>query len=255
MSEMNHNAAKRVAQRAMKKGTMVRVAGEVRFIKDRGGDHQEWGWNPPGSSERTIDPDYKYNIKHMEPMLRALRSTLMALGHCQSAYATFTKIKSQTISPDGNLGGKGYVMPIKDIRKFLMNSCEALSAVSDTLFDEKNAPHWVPEIEGTGGDPRARNEVKQIIDDIEEIKEDPEDWAEEEEEEMDEEGGGSSKLASSQSLRSVISELMAVNPAEVRKMASIFPEAARMSALIQSTQTKIRNQNLAHRYMAWRNSS
>lgn len=165
----------------------MRVAGEVRFIKDRGGDHQEWGWNPPGANERAIDPDYVFDLKNLEPIARTLRSALMALGHIQTARTTFTKIKSRNISPDGNLGGRGYVMPIKDIRKQLSNCDEALSSLTDALYDEMHAAHWHPDVHDSGGDPREREEVREIMDDVEDIRESPEDWAEGEEAEMDEE--------------------------------------------------------------------
>ena len=174
----------------------MRVAGEVRFIKDRGGDHNEWGWNPPGASAREIDPDYKFDAKNLEPLARVLRSTLMALGHIQTARTVFTKIKSQRISPDGNIGGKGYVMPIKDIRKQFANCDEALSSIADSIYDEINATHWHPDVDDTGGDPRDRDSVKEIMDDVEEIREDPEEWAEEEEAEMDGKSAGVSKAAS-----------------------------------------------------------
>jgi len=174
----------------------VKTAGEVRFIKDRGGDHQEWGWNPPGSNERTIDPDYTFDPKNLEPLARVLRSTLMALGHIQTARTVFTKVKSQRISPDGNLGGRGYVQPIKDIRKQFANVDEALSSIADTLDDEIGAVHWHPDVDDTAGDPRERDEVKQIMDDVEEIKNNPEEWAEEEEAEMDAENSSPSKVAS-----------------------------------------------------------
>lgn len=182
------DAARRVAKAAAKRGFSMRVAGEVRFIKDRGGDHSEWAWNPPGSSERNIDPSYEFKERHLEPLARVLRSTLMALGHMQTARTTMTKIKSQRVSPDGNLGGKGYVLPIKDIRKQFSNVDEALSAIADCLDDEIKATHWRPEVHDSGGDPRARDQVKEIMDDVEDIKENPEEWAEKEEAEMDDEG-------------------------------------------------------------------
>ena len=162
-----------------------KTAGEVRFIKDRGGDHSEWGWNPPGASDRNIDPEYTYYEKNLKPLAQTLRSALMALGHIQTARTTFTKIRSQTISPDGNLGGRGYVMPIKDIRKQLANCDEALSSVTDTIWDEMQALHWHPDVHDSGGNPREREEVVNIMDDVEEIREDPQDWAEGEEREMD----------------------------------------------------------------------
>jgi len=77
---------------------------------------------------------------------------------------------------------------VKDIRKQLSNCDEALSSIADTLDDEIKAIHWHPDVNDSGGDPRARSEVQQIMDDVDEIKEDPEDWAEGEEAEMDEGG-------------------------------------------------------------------
>lgn len=187
---MKASELKELARRVAARHTGIplgrgKTAGEIRFIKDRGGDHQEWGWNPPGSGERNIDPKYEFSAKNLEPLARTLRSCLMALGHIQTARTTFTKIKGQRISPDGNLGGKGYVMPIKDIRKQLSNCDEALSSISDTIHDEINAVHWHPKVEDSGGNPRERDEVKEVMDDVEGIRDDPEEWAEGEEGKMD----------------------------------------------------------------------
>ena len=85
-----------------------------------------------------------------------------------SAYTTFAKIKSRDISPDGNLGGRGYIMEIKAIRRQYMNVVEALSAMSDTLYDEITADHWKVEQDKM---------LNQVMDEIEEMKEDPEGWA------------------------------------------------------------------------------
>ena len=183
-----HRVASRYLLAMGYKTYQSRTAGEVRFIKDRGGDHSEWGWNPPGASERSIDPDYKFEARHLKPLARTLRSALMALGHIQTARSTFTRIRSQRISPDGNLGGKGYVMPIKDIRKQLANCDEALSALTDTIYDEMQATHWHPKVHDSGGNPREREEVKQIMDDVADIRDNPEEWAAQEEAEQDGDG-------------------------------------------------------------------
>lgn len=157
---------------------MSKTAGEVRFIKDRGSDSKEWAWQM-GPSERMIDPDYHFHSKNIKPLATTLRATVAALGHAMSAYSTFTKIKSATISPDGNLGGKGYIQKIGDMRRQYMNCVEALSALSDTLYDELNAAHWQGKTDG-----REREEIKEIMGDVEDIKEDPEGWAKKEEEEI-----------------------------------------------------------------------
>lgn len=177
------SAERRVAERFLQKQGRVKTAGEVRFIKDRGGDKNEWGWGSPGPTEREIGTEFEFKPKYRKPLAQVLRATLAALGHTQSAYNSFTKIKSATVSPDGSLGGKGYIQKIGEMRRQFMNCSEALSALSDTLFDEIHAPHWNPAIEEQS--PREREEVRDIMEDVEDIRQDPEGWAEGEEAEMD----------------------------------------------------------------------
>ena len=161
-----------------------KTAGEIRHIKDNTEDSAEnWGWSSNQSpSSREIQKDvFIFNAKYLKPLAKSLRSALMALGHAASAYETFTKIKSRNISPDGALGGKGYIQKIPYMRKQLMNCVESLSAFTDTVYDEIKAPHWNPSEDTL--DARTRKEVREIVEDSEQIREDPEPWAEEVEEE------------------------------------------------------------------------
>jgi len=169
-----------------------RTAGEVIFKKDRSGDRNEWAWNDHAPSAREMDEGFVFDPRQLKPLAQVLRSTLAGLGHVSSAHQNFLKVKSARVSPDGNLGGRGYIQKIADMRRGFMNVCEALSALSDTLYDEINAPHWNPE---AAVDKREREEVQDIVDDAEEIRRDPEGWAKEEEAEMDAEHD---KMASSE---------------------------------------------------------
>jgi hypothetical protein len=159
--------------------TWAKTAGEVRFIKDRGGDKSEWAWATPGPSQREIGEDFTFKPKYLKPLTLTLRATLMAMGHAISAQNTFAKVKSADVSPDGSLGGKGYIQKISDMRRQYMNVVEALSALSDTIHDELKAPHWHPE--AVHGGPREREEVQEIMQDAEQIRQNPEGWAAEEE--------------------------------------------------------------------------
>ena len=158
----------------------AKTAGEVRFIKDRGGDKGEWAWNTPGPSQREIGEDFQYNLRLQKPLAMTLRATLMAMGHTIAAQNTFARIKSADVSPDGALGGRGYIQKITDMRRQYMNAVEALSSLSDTLHDELKANHWHPDSSGEGA--RERDEVAEILGDAEEVRKDPEAWAEKEEE-------------------------------------------------------------------------
>jgi len=184
----------RVAEAYLARKGRSKVAGEVIFRKDMSNDASAWAFGGVGPSERKIINDFNYSPKNMKPLAKVLRATLAALGHTLSAYQTFAKIKSAKVSPDGNLGGKGYIMKIQDMRKQYMNVVEALSALSDTLYDETNAPHWAAISRQEDDEDRA--EIVDLIQDAEEIREDPQEWAEEQMEEEFDESEGSSKTAS-----------------------------------------------------------
>ena len=109
------------------------------------------------------------------------------------------------MSPDGSLGGMGYIQKISDMRRQLMNCIEVLSAFTDTLYDELSAPHWHPAEDKLT--PRDHEEVKQIVDEAETIKEDPEQWAEEAEEELTEDPIG--KTASGDPLVRLAGQVLA----------------------------------------------
>jgi hypothetical protein len=155
---------------------MKKVAGEVIFKKDRGGDVSQWAYADHNPSKREIPGDFNYSPKNQKPLARVLLSTYAALGHCLLAYNSFAKLNSARLSPDGSLGGRGYIMKIADMRKQYMNTVEALSALSDTLYDEINAPHWSLLTRQESDSDKA--EVSALIQDAEKIRRDPEEWAE-----------------------------------------------------------------------------
>lgn len=156
---------------------IIKTGGEVRFIKDRSDDAGQWAFAPPGASKREITEDFEYESRNLKPLARCLRATNSALGFALSAYKDFAKLQSRKVSGDGLLGGKGYVQKISDMRRQFMNIAEALSALSDTLGDEVQAPHWaeisrnLPKVE--------QEEITEDLEEADEAKSDP-NWAEEE---------------------------------------------------------------------------
>jgi hypothetical protein len=193
----HRRSANRVRDRYLKQvKPRNKVAGEVRFIKDRSGDKNQWAWGDAPPSSREITSEYAFDPKNIKPLAECLWSSTVAMGHVLSAQAKFVKIKSATVSPDGSLGGRGYIQKIADMRRAYMNIAESLSSLSDTLFDEIRAPHWAALSRET--DPALREEIKTIVDDIEEVKEDPKGWAEKEmKEEMAEHNAPSRKKKAS----------------------------------------------------------
>lgn len=171
---------KRVAE-AFMVHQRTKTAGEVIFKKDRSGDASSWAYADAPPSQREIPRDFLYSPENQKPLAKVLRASLAALGHTLLAYNDFARLKSSRLSPDGSLGGRGYIQKVIDMRKQYMNCVEALSALSDTLYDELNAPHWA--LVSRQEDDEERAEVEAIINDSKFIQESPEDWARQEMEE------------------------------------------------------------------------
>ncbi len=164
---MNENQKRKLIKQAM-----LKQAGEVRFVKDDSNSPMNagnWAWGGLPASSRTGVAEFDYNPDCSEDLANVLKSTLIALGHVLYAYNIFAKLKSRDISPDGNLGGRGYIQEVKHMRKQYMNCVEALSSMSDTLYDEIEAPHWS----------KLSRLPQKTMADIKEIKDDPEQWVEE----------------------------------------------------------------------------
>lgn len=196
---MSRPDPKRVAQAYLARKAHTKTAGEVVFRKDMSNDANAWAYGGVGPSEREILNDFNYSPRNMKPLAKVLRSTLAALGHVLSAYQSFAKIKSAKVSPDGNLGGKGYIQKIADMRKQYMNVVEALSSISDTLYDETTAPHW--SAISRQEEEEDRQEVRELIEDAEQIREDPQEWAEDQMEDEFDEPSGQAKTASRVAMR------------------------------------------------------
>jgi len=165
-------------QRILRRAVRSKTAGEVIFRKDMGNDVNNWAYGVYPQSNRAIVPEFNYSPRNLKPLARILRATLAALGFTCSALTSFSKLKSATVSPDGNLGGKGYILKISDMRRQFINCLEALSSLSDTLYDEVNAPHWA--LMSRQESPDDRNEMKELLHHVDEIKKDPEEWADDE---------------------------------------------------------------------------
>lgn len=167
------------------KRSLVRKAMKTASAWEEG---EDWAFSEESPSKREFTDQYNYRPKHVKVLAKCLRSTMMALGHANSAHSRFAKLKSSDISPDGNLGGQGYMSSIPQMRRQLANVVEALSSLSDTLYDEIQAPHWQEAEKRLP--PKERQEIEDLVEDSEEIRDDPEAWAIEEEEEADHENDG-----------------------------------------------------------------
>lgn len=161
------------------KASSVRVAAFPPFSKNGPPESPDEGH----ATKRTIPKDHPYDPRSLKPMAKSLWAASVSLGHALTAYRHFSRLKSGTISPDGLLGGRGYVMGIADIRRKLYDACEALSSITDTLHDEITAPHWKPRLAQLDAD--EAEDVENFVEESQDILANPEDDAEEEAEEIE----------------------------------------------------------------------
>ena len=143
----------------------TKTAGEIRFVKDRGPDLRE------------IPSDFEFREKYLQPLSRVMWGLSVAMGHLVTSHSKFTKLKAVNISPDGKLGGKGYIQSIKDMRRDLSEAIETVSESIDTIHDEIRADHWKEGFADLSDEDR--EEVEETVEEAEDIISDPETFVEE----------------------------------------------------------------------------
>lgn len=115
---------------------------------------------------REISDDFKYDKKKLKHLHRILHNVNIAVGTLGSALGEFSRVKGPTISPDGLLGGLGYIMPIKNVKEVITNSVHSLSEVADSIADELSNPHW---------DAVEDKETKEVLKEKEKVEEETQD--------------------------------------------------------------------------------
>jgi SMC interacting uncharacterized protein involved in chromosome segregation len=111
---------------------------------------------------REISDDFQYNKKKLKHLKHILHKLTVSVGTMMSALNEFSRVKGRDISPDGMLGGLGYIMPLKDIKEALVESVHKMSAVTDCIADELTNPKWNAEDD---------KDVKDLIKEKEQIEE------------------------------------------------------------------------------------
>lgn len=94
------------------------------------------------TARREIPEDFKYNPKKLKHLKRILHNVSIALGTLTSALNEFSRLKGPEISPDGLLGGIGYIIPIKNIKQDMITNVHGLSNIADCIADELTNPRW-----------------------------------------------------------------------------------------------------------------
>jgi len=117
---------------------------------------------------REITNDFKYDKKKQKHIEFVLHNVNVSLGALVSALGRFSKVKGPDISPDGMLGGLGYIMPIKDIKNALNQMVRDLSDIQDSLGDELTNPKWGNKSKETEKILKEKEKIEEKVEDMEE---------------------------------------------------------------------------------------
>jgi hypothetical protein len=123
--------------------------------------------NSRGDVARNIE-GFEYDPSKAVTLKKALHNINVSLGTLISAMKDLSILRGSEITPDGMLGGRGFIMPFKELKVKLSNAITDLSDVTDTLADELTNPNWGL----SDSEKRKVKKENEIIDDkVEEVEE------------------------------------------------------------------------------------
>jgi len=138
----------------------VRTAGKIEFVKDSG----------PVRRDVRVE-GFQWTPDALRNLAKILWAAQRSHSYAIAAYRLFSKMPSSQFSPDGLLGGRGYIQSVKDMRQALALAVETMSSFTDTVHDEVNADHW----KESGGE---EGQVSDMVDQAAAVKANPEQFVE-----------------------------------------------------------------------------
>ena len=97
--------------------------------------------SPAGESVRNFE-GFEYDPGKAKYLKKALHNINVSLGTLLAAMKELSLLRGSEITPDGMLGGRGFIMTFREIKSQLNEAIGNLSDVTDTLADELTNPRW-----------------------------------------------------------------------------------------------------------------
>ena len=105
--------------------------------------------------------DFDYDQSKARILQKALHNINVSLGTMLAAMKDLSILRGSDITPDGKLGGSGFIMAFKDIKTILADAINNLSNVTDTIADELTNPKW-------GLTDKEKKKVEEVKEEVEE---------------------------------------------------------------------------------------
>jgi hypothetical protein len=138
----------------------------IRVAADKATDKKKDTKNR-GDASRDLG-DFEYDTSKAKVLKKALHNINVSLGTLISAMKDLAILRGSEVTPDGQIGGRGFIMPFKEMKSTLNESITQLSDVTDSLADELTNPKWGL---SSNEKKKVKEEVEEIDEDIEKIEE------------------------------------------------------------------------------------
>jgi hypothetical protein len=196
------------------------------------------------SSRKTIESreldGFTYDKSKAKILKKVLHNVNVSLGTLISAMRDVSMIRGSEITPDGKLGGKGFIMSFKDIKMDINEAVSKLSDITDTISDELTNPMWGL---SSTEKKKVKKEQEEIEDKVEEAEEEIQEDINEEPEQIEEKEVGEEP---EEVTEEVVEEEEEVKPSEKE---SFEEETNKYRSLLASSEDKTAGA-LSHKIMA-----
>lgn len=160
---------------------------------------------------------FEYDKSKAKVLKDALHNINVSLGTLMAAMKQLSMLRGSDITPDGRIGGRGFIMEFKEMKRGISDAVSSLSDVTDSLADELKNPGW-------GLTDAERRKVERVIQETEDLEEEVDDIVEETEPEKSEE--------SDQEEEDSVEDDM-TSEEDVEKDSTIGPEMVRDSDVLE----------------------
>jgi hypothetical protein len=86
--------------------------------------------------------DFEYDKAKAKVLKKVLHNISVSVGTLLAATKDLAMLRGSEITPDGKLGGKGFIMTFKEMKSTLNTAVSDLSDITDTIGDELTNPRW-----------------------------------------------------------------------------------------------------------------
>lgn len=117
--------------------------------------------------------DFEYDKSKAKVLKKALHNINVSLGTLLAAMKELAMIKGSEVTPDGKLGGKGFIMPFKEMKATLNSSISELSDITDTIADELTNPKWGLSKNEVSVIKKEKEKSEETAEEAEEVSEEP----------------------------------------------------------------------------------